>query len=61
LFYLDQSLPERRSGPPFVSTRAELAALLGGAFDCTAAEQLAADEVLPVFAGRLWWMVWQRH
>jgi SAM-dependent methyltransferase len=61
LFYLDQALPERRSGPPFVTTRAELDSLLGGAFECTAAERLPADEVLPVFGGRLWWMVWQRR
>ena len=61
LFYLDAALPERRSGPPFVTTRAELDMLLGGAFTCTAAAQLPAEEVLPVFGGRLWWMTWQRR
>jgi hypothetical protein len=61
LFYLDAALPERRSCPPFVTTRAELDMLLGGAFTCTAAAQLPAEEVLPVFGGRLWWMTWQRR
>ncbi len=51
LFFVDAALPERRSGPPFVATVAELETLLGGAFTCTSAARLPADEVLPCLAG----------
>jgi SAM-dependent methyltransferase len=61
LFFVEAALPERRSGPPFVTTRDELDRLLGGAFACTEAAQLPHDEVLPVFGGRLVWMTWQRR
>ena len=61
LFFVDAALPERRSGPPFVASRGELDTLLGVAFTCSEAAPLPAAETLPVFAGRLQWMVWQRR
>jgi SAM-dependent methyltransferase len=61
LFIVGASLPQPRSGPPFATTRAELEALLGAAFECIDAQVLPPAEMLPVFQGRLTWLAWRRR
>jgi SAM-dependent methyltransferase len=61
LFIVGASLPQPRSGPPFATTRAELEALLGAAFECIDAQALPPAEMLPVFQGRLTWLAWRRR
>jgi SAM-dependent methyltransferase len=61
LFVLEATLPEPRRGPPFVTTAAELDALLAGAFTLVDEAAVAPDESIAVFAGRERWMDWQRR
>jgi SAM-dependent methyltransferase len=58
-FVFDDEVPEKRRGPPFVATRAELDGLLRG-FRCETCEAVPPEQSLPVFAGREWWMTWRR-
>ena len=60
LFFIDTELPQPRRGPPFVTTRAEVDALLGVAFDCLEDVPIPPADSLPVFAGRERWMRWRR-
>jgi len=46
-------------GPPFGLAAGELASLLEPAFGCEVDE--AAEDSLPVFAGKERWQVWRRH
>lgn len=50
---------ESPKGPPFGIARAELEALLGGAFELI--EDEPVTDSLPVFAGRERWMTWRRR
>jgi SAM-dependent methyltransferase len=61
LFIVGAAVPQPRSGPPFTTTRAELEALLGAAFECIDAQALPPAEMLPVFQGRLTWLAWRRR
>jgi protein-L-isoaspartate O-methyltransferase len=61
LFVVETALPAQRRGPPFVTTLAELRALLDGAFALAADAEVPAAESLPVFAGRERWLDWQRR
>lgn len=61
LFVLEATLPEPRRGPPFVTTSAELHALLAGAFTLVDEAAVAPAESIAVFAGRERWMDWQRR
>lgn len=54
-FYFDASL----KGPPFAITPAALAELLSPAFVCLGDE--AAEDSIPLFAGKERWQVWQRQ
>lgn len=54
-------IPGPRRGPPFVTTGAELGALLGGTFECLQDVAVSPGDSLPVFAGRERWMRWQRR
>ncbi|TXI96445.1 MAG: SAM-dependent methyltransferase [Burkholderiaceae bacterium] len=49
---------KRPKGPPFITPRYELDALMAGRFECIADE--AISDSLPVFAGRERWQVWRR-
>jgi SAM-dependent methyltransferase len=59
LFFVDAELPQARRGPPFVTTRAELDALIGARFECLEDVHIPAADSLPVFAGRERWMHWR--
>jgi hypothetical protein len=61
VFFVDESLPARRRGPPFVTTRGELDDLLASAFDCIEDVPVARADSLPVFAGHERWMRWRRR
>lgn len=61
LFFVDESLPAQRRGPPFATTRAELDGLLGPSFECLEDVAVAPADSLPVFAGRERWMRWRRR
>ena len=61
LFVVEPALPSPRRGPPFVTTLAELHALLDGAFVLDAEAAVAPSESLPVFAGRERWIDWRRR
>jgi hypothetical protein len=61
LFFVDAVLPEPRRGPPFVTTRPELDALLAAWFECVEDRPIPATDSLPVFAGRERWMRWRRR
>ena len=56
-FYLD----DNQRGPPFGTTRDELKALRGRAFELLAEEAIPPAESLPVFKGREIWQVWERR
>lgn len=60
LFFVDAELPQPHRGPPFVTTRPTLDALLADTFDCLEDVSVAAAESLPVFASRERWMRWRR-
>lgn len=60
LFVLAPALPAERRGPPFVTTGAELRALLGERFALVADAAVPPAESLPVFAGREHWLCWRR-
>lgn len=49
---------EAPKGPPFGINRAQLDALLSGAFECIIDDQVSGS--IPVFAGKERWMVWRR-
>ena len=57
-FFVDAELPQPRRGPPFVTTRAELDALIGTGFACLEDVPVPPGDSLPVFAGRERWMRW---
>lgn len=61
LFFVGDTLPQPRRGPPFVTTRAELDAMLAADFDCLEDEPVPAAQSLPVFASRERWMRWRRR
>jgi len=61
LFFAADTLPAPRRGPPFVTTRAELDALLTADFVCLEDEPVPAAQSLQVFAGRERWMRWRRR
>jgi SAM-dependent methyltransferase len=61
LFVIEAQVPAPRRGPPFATTRAELAALLNADFALHQAQPVPAAESLPVFAGHEQWLVWQRR
>jgi hypothetical protein len=61
IFFVDRDVAQPRRGPPFVTTRAELDALLGGAFECLEDDAVPAGDSLPVFVGRERWMRWRRR
>jgi SAM-dependent methyltransferase len=58
-FALDEAPAMPRRGPPFVATRAELDALLQD-FHCENCVPVAREHSVPAFAGREYWMCWQR-
>ncbi len=58
-FALEEAPMTPRRGPPFVATRAELDALLLE-FHCARCVPVAREHSVPVFAGREYWMCWQR-
>ncbi|MEG1832405.1 MAG: methyltransferase domain-containing protein [Burkholderiaceae bacterium] len=57
-FVLADELPAPRRGPPFVTTRDELAALLAADFDLL--EEVEVGETLPIFRGERW-LVWVKR
>jgi hypothetical protein len=61
LFFVGDATPQPRRGPPFVTTRAELDALLAAGFDCLEDAAVPSADSLPVFAGRERWMRWRRR
>jgi SAM-dependent methyltransferase len=56
-FYMD----DNERGPPFGTSRPELAGLRGGAFDLSEDMDIAPHQSLPVFKGREIWQVWRRR
>jgi hypothetical protein len=60
-FFIDEAASEPRRGPPFAMRRAELDALLQGAFECIEHEAVPPQQSIDVFAGREHWMVWRRR
>lgn len=56
-FYLD----DNERGPPFGTSRDELARLRGGAFELTEDRDIPAGQSLPVFKGKEIWQVWKRR
>jgi protein-L-isoaspartate O-methyltransferase len=58
LFVIEPALGAPRRGPPFATTRAELLALLSGAFTLAGEAAVPQEESLPVFAGREFWLDW---
>lgn len=59
-FFVDESPPAPRRGPPFAATAAELDTLLAE-FTCVADTAVPPEESVPVFAGRERWMVRRRR
>lgn len=55
-FFLD----DNQRGPPFGTSRAELGALLSGAFELTEAADVPPADSIPVFKGKEIWQVWKR-
>jgi SAM-dependent methyltransferase len=55
-FFLD----DNQRGPPFGTSRAELKALLAGAFELTEEADVPAADSIPVFKGKEIWQVWKR-
>ena len=60
-FFVDESAPEPRRGPPFPAHRSEIEALFADAFLCVEDEVIPPAHSIPAFAGRERWMVWQRR
>jgi SAM-dependent methyltransferase len=56
-FYLD----DNERGPPFGTSRGELAGLRAGAFDLAEEADIPAGQSLPVFKGKEIWQVWKRR
>lgn len=56
-FYLD----DNERGPPFGTSRGELADLRARAFDLEEEADIAAEQSLPVFKGKEIWQVWKRR
>ena len=55
-FFLD----DNQRGPPFGTSRAELKALLAGAFERTEEADVPPADSIPVFKGKEIWQVWKR-
>jgi len=55
-FFLD----DNQRGPPFGTSRAELNALLGGAFERSEDADVPPADSIPVFKGKEIWQVWKR-
>ena len=56
-FFVD----DNPKGPPFGTSRAALAGLLGGAFELSEDRPVAPEQSLPVFQGKEIWQVWKRR
>ena len=55
-FFLD----DNQRGPPFGTSRAELKALLAGAFERTEEADVPPADSIPVFKGKEIWQAWKR-
>jgi len=56
-FFLD----DNPKGPPFGTSRADLAGLLEGAFELSEERPVPPEQSLPVFQGKEIWQVWKRR
>jgi SAM-dependent methyltransferase len=59
-FFIDDTVPDPRRGPPFAARRAEIDGLFEQSFVRVEQKAVEPAQSIPVFAGHEHWIVWQR-